>query len=193
MKNKEVISLLLVAVLAFMTIAYIVTNNKKKDLEVQIFQKDSTITVERVFTDSLRTLHTKYRGLILRWEILERSDIWIPEYFEDDRIDSCLKYGTKYNIPDSIHFRLLWYESRFKDTISSEGAEGIYQLMPLSTRWAEKDGCTNQYSCGCYTLWKLYQINPDWRLVISYYNSGYWNSNDSGVVNFVNNICNGKL
>ena len=140
---------------------------------------------------STNTLFTKYFDYIRRQEIKEKTGIEIPEYLSKEQLDSIIYYGLEYDIPYKINFRLIYTESRFKvDSESSEGAKGLYQIMPYNTYRLNKIDIYSNIEQGCYILHALYEEYGTWERALSAYNSGSPDSKSKHVKSFVNFILN---
>lgn len=146
------------------------------------------------YTDAyygVSTLFIKYHDYILRQELKEQTGILVPDYLEHNILDSIIYYGNRYNIPIDLNIRLIYTESRFfKDTISSEGAYGLYQIMPCNSKKLNNIGITSNIEQGCYILDMLYRTYGTWDQTLRVYNSGNPDNNSKQINKFVNFILN---
>jgi hypothetical protein len=132
--------------------------------------------------DSLQRVMSDYRGAILRSELKKETGITIPGYFPDNCIDSMLKWGTYYGVPNRIQFRLVYRESCFtSDEESMAGATGLYQLMPSTVRRLTKEGLpASDYQMANYLLSKYYKEEKSWAQALHRYLTGKTSKNPEG-------------
>ena len=128
------------------------------------------------------------QGLIQYIEF--ESEVVIPDYLDSKYVEYIYKLSDTLKISTRVAFRLVYSESRFRDTVtSSMGAHGLMQLMPgtkemyrtlLRTDTLNLDSNQEDIYIGLNYLKDLYDFwldrkNPEkvsWRLALASYNAG---------------------
>jgi uncharacterized protein YggT (Ycf19 family) len=123
---------------------------------------------------------------LLKGIVSEESGIDIPEHVPYDHVKLMYDQCQEKDVPVSIFFRLVYFESRFDSTATSRaGAKGYCQIMPTTFKmWYEKmklkGGKTveNNIKISVQLLSDLernfvqYDERKKWELVLSSYNAG---------------------
>jgi len=122
-----------------------------------------------------------------RYMIFLKSNIIIPAKFPDKYIRQMYESSIKYEVPLSLHMRLVFYENGFDTvTVSKKGARGLYQFMPqykntyLKKYNLKNKGVTTEIEIFCRSAKECYDkylkrgFSPKycWKLFLSEYNSG---------------------
>ena len=108
------------------------------------------------------------------YHIWETSGIVIPKDYDSTIVDTIQFYGQKYDCPDSISFRMAYFESNLDPNVPN----GIVQVFPETKRSLYKklhikvDNVYNQIHAALYYLHKEFErYNDRWDLALSSYNS----------------------
>lgn len=148
---------------------------------------DNQIIMMEKFANLEREIYIKNLIQYVEFE----SEIIIPEYLNTKYVEYIYNTAISLEIPTRTAFRLIYTESRFKDTIVSPvGAYGLMQLMP-DTRSSyynllcvdtlknldinEKDiyiGLNMLVELKTYWKSKGNSVNYSWKLALASYNAG---------------------
>lgn len=123
---------------------------------------------------------------LLRGIVLEESGIDIPEHVPYTHLKLMYDQCQEKDVPVSIFFRLVYFESRFDSTATSHaGAKGYCQVMPATFKmWYDKmklkggKNVENNIKISVQLLSDLernfvkYDERKKWELVLSSYNAG---------------------
>jgi soluble lytic murein transglycosylase-like protein len=105
--------------------------DSKAEQTVDDVSHNEILEHNRLMTEKIAELQKELYMKDLIQYIEFDAEIIIPEYFENDYIEYTYNTATNLNIPTRLAFRLMYTESRFKDSaISPVGASGLMQLMP---------------------------------------------------------------
>jgi soluble lytic murein transglycosylase-like protein len=151
---------------------------------------DSNNEMNRLLTEKIQELQKQLymQGLIQYIEF--ESEVVIPDYIDTKYVEYIYKIADTLKIPTRIAFRLVYKESSFIDTVTSEaGAHGLMQLMPttkqmyqtllrtdtLNLDYNQEDIYIGlNYLKDLYSFW-LDRSNPEkisWKLSLASYNAG---------------------
>lgn len=124
--------------------------------------------------DSLLKIIEEHKYIYIRHDLAKEIGIEIPAYFPDSCIDSMLHWGKIFDIPNDIHFRLVWTESNFHhNSVSYMGARGLYQLMPATKALLISEGyIKSDFQRGCALLRKFKNNDKTWERALCHYNTG---------------------
>ena len=150
---------------------------------------------------------------LLKAAIEDESGIAVPEVVPYTHLKLMYDQCQEKDVPVSIFFRMVHFESNFDSTATSRvGARGYCQVMPATfSTWYKKMGlnggktATNNIKISVQLLSELeknfikYDERKKWELVLSSYNAGIGRVIDAGYnipnisekKKYVNNILNG--
>ena len=146
--------------------------------------------MNKILTEEIVKLQKELylQGLIQYIEF--ESEVVIPDYIDTKYVEYIYQVADTLKIPTRIAFRLVYRESSFRDTVTSEaGAHGLMQLMPttkemyqtlLRTDTLKLDNNQEDIYIGLNYLKDLYSFwrdrnNPErvsWKLSLASYNAG---------------------
>lgn len=138
-------------------------------------------TIERI----KKEIYIKYLTKQIEFE----SEIVIPDYVDAKYVEYIYNLASELELPTRMVFRLIYKESCFVDTVSSEGADGFMQIMPktheiyvkkLNVDSLNLDNNQKNIYIGMHMLKDLYDFwiergNSDeysWKLSLASYNAG---------------------
>ena len=133
---------------------------------------------EKVIKDTILVQSTR-KCVISREYVLFNTGVAIPDNFPDNYIDTIINCCHKYNVPDSIVFRLIWVESRFslkktnRYTPLFQITNHIVRFIDKKIKFNCKDSTVKEINIGIWYLSYLYDKYGRWDLVLSEYNSGH--------------------
>ena len=124
-------------------------------------------------------------GDYYRYIAYKQSDINVPKHMDPENLKLIHEKSREFQIPAKYIYRLVWKESRYKNTAKSNvGASGYMQVMPQTFRrnkalYEAKYGDINHLDMGkqnilvgTFLLNKLHKKYKRWDLTFAAYNAG---------------------